>query len=130
MLVSNPSGNYRFLPGIEPYSCGAVADAGWQVVHATLLNPPPYRAGFEAVDAHLRAIGRPRAALCGVELRSPAPFTRQGFIDFNRGYCEVVAGWNPLVDGVNPVARTNVAPVKNPPSEPVMYGFSYTAPTE
>lgn len=33
-----------------------------------------------------------------------------------------------FVDGVNPVARTNVAPVINPPSEPVLYSFSFTRP--
>jgi hypothetical protein len=33
-----------------------------------------------------------------------------------------------FVQGVNPVARTNVAPVISSPSEPVLYGFSFTRP--
>jgi hypothetical protein len=33
-----------------------------------------------------------------------------------------------FVDGVNPVARTNVAPVVSPPAEPVLYGFAFTGP--
>ena len=35
-----------------------------------------------------------------------------------------------FVDGVNPVARTNVAPEVAPPSEPVLYGFSYSRPCD
>ena len=34
------------------------------------------------------------------------------------------------MDGVNPVARTNVAPVINPPGEPSLFGFSFTRPCE
>ena len=33
-------------------------------------------------------------------------------------------------NGVNPVARTNVAPEINPPVEPVLYGFAYSRPCE
>lgn len=126
----NPSGNYHFLPGIEPYSSGAVADEGFEIVHAMLHRPLPWRDGFARVDAHLQELGRPRAALCGVELRSPAPFTRQGFLDFNRSYCELIRDWGLLVDGQNPVARTNVAPGWAAPAEEVLYGFSYTVPTQ
>ena len=35
-----------------------------------------------------------------------------------------------LVDGVNPVARTNVAPAIGAPSEPSLYSFAYTAPVD
>ncbi len=128
MLVSHPTGNYRFLPGIEPYSSGVISDAGYEIVHVTLRRSVPYRAGFDLIDAHLRTQGRERAALCGVELRSPAPFTRQGFIDFNRGYREILDRWDVVVGEQNPVARTNVAPVWNPPAEPALFGFSYTVP--
>ena len=67
-------------------------------------------------------------ALCGMELRSPRPFTFQGFSDFNAGYIDVLKKWDVMVDGVNPVARTNVAPEVNAPPEPALYGFSYTVP--
>src|SRR6266571_6524511 len=88
VLVDNSKGRYRFVRGIAPYSSGAVAMPGYEVVHATLDPAPPYRRGFERVDAHLRTAGRPPQALCGIELRSPRPFTFQGFIDFNREYVE------------------------------------------
>jgi len=36
--------------------------------------------------------------------------------------------WGLLVEGHNPVARTHVAPEVQPPVEPVLYAFSFTAP--
>lgn len=129
MLVPNPAGGYHFLPGGEPYSSGVVADRGFEIVHVTLLSASPWREGFGRVDDFLRLEGRPRQALCGVELRSPAPFTRAGFLEFNKGYRELLDEWGLLVDGQNPVARTNVAPERHPPSEPSLHAFSYTSPS-
>ncbi len=129
VLVINKQGNFRFLRGIAPYSSGAIADPGFEVVHATLPPPPPFRQGFEIVDRHLKEKGRPLHALCGIELRSPRPFAFGGFNDFNQQYIELLKVRNLLLDGLNPVARTNVAPEVRPPSEVLLYGFSYTAPS-
>lgn len=123
-----PAGQYRFLAGIDAFSAGVVAMAGHEIVHATLHAPIPYRDGFALIDRHLRAAGRPRAALCAIELRSPKPFSFGGFDEFNRGYRAILEDWGLLVHGVNPIARTNVAPVAGAPAEPSLYGFSYTAP--
>jgi hypothetical protein len=127
-LIEHPTGNYRFLPGIAPYSCGAVSAAGFEIIHAVLQRPLPYRLGFDRIAGHLKAESRPRAALCGIELRSPAPFSFPGFAAFNGEYAAILSEWGLLVKGVNPVARTNVAPVICPPAEPVLYGFSYSRP--
>ena len=81
-----------------------------EIVRVVLAEPLPWREGFERVDAYLAAEGCDRVALCAMELRSPAPFTMQGFIDFNREYCAVLKAWGLYVDELNPVARTNVAP--------------------
>jgi len=129
MLVENRLGDYHFVRGIAPYSSGAVAQPGYEVVHATLVPPLPYRRGFELLDSHLRAAGRPPQALCGIELRSPRPFTFSGFIEFNQGYVERLRERGILLGDVNPVARTNVAPEVAPPPEVALYGFSYTAPS-
>ena len=43
MLLHNPQGHYRFLKGIAPYSCGVIADEGFEIVHVTLATPPPWR---------------------------------------------------------------------------------------
>jgi hypothetical protein len=125
-LMDHPEGNYRFLPGIAPYSCGAVSIPGFEIVHAIFQQPLPYRAGFERIAGHLAAASRPKAALCGVELRSPAPFSFPGFAAFNGEYASILKEWGLFVNGINPVARTNVAPVIRPPAKPVLYGFSYT----
>jgi hypothetical protein len=129
VLASNKQDNFRFLRGIAPYSSGAIADPGFGVVHVTLSPPPPFRRGFETIDRHLKEQGRPPHALCAIELRSPRPFTFEGFNDFNQQYIELLRERNLLLDGLNPVARTNVAPEVRPPSEVVLYGFSYTAPS-
>jgi hypothetical protein len=129
-LIDHPEGGYRFLPGIAPYSGGIVSAPGHEIVHATWHRPVPYRRGFDVIERHLASGGRPRAALCGVELRSPQPFTFDGFGGFNAGYARILEGWGLLVGGVNPVARTNVAPDVDPPAEPVLYGFSYSRPCD
>ena len=126
MLAENKLGNYFFLKGIAPYSAGVIAEAGFEIVHVRLSRYVPLRVGFEAVEAHLREAGCPLHAICGMELRSPKPFSFTGFNEFNAGYVDVLKKWGLLVDGINPVARTNVAPVVNPPAEPSLYGFSYT----
>ncbi len=128
MLIENTKGNYSFVKGISPYSAGAVAAAGFEIEHVQLSRPVALRAGFDLVTEQLRSLGRPRNALCGMELRIPRPLTFQGFAEFNAGYIEVLKSWDVFINGVNPVARTNVAPQALPPSEPVLYGFSYTTP--
>ncbi|MFI5280619.1 MAG: RidA family protein [Gemmatimonadales bacterium] len=126
MLRDVSAGGYRFLPGISAFSSGVVATSGWEIVHAMLALPQPWRDGFARIDSHLREAGRPRAALCGIELRSPAPFTFGGFDDFNQGYRALLAEWKILVNDENPIPRTNVCPVAEVPREPSLYAFSYT----
>src|SRR5437762_11387886 len=125
-LVPSHAGHYHFLPGIEAFSSGAVAMPGHEIVHAVLHVPVPWRDGFGLIDRHLRELGRPRAALCAVELRIPRPYSFDGFGEFNRGYRALLQDWELLVGGVNPIARTNVAPVAGAPAEPSLYGLSYT----
>ena len=128
MLIEHRRGGYSFLKGIAPYSAGAVASPAFEIEHARLFPALPLKSGFALVERHLAALGRPRHALCGMELRSPRPFTFQGFSDFNAGYVTVLKGWDLFQDGLNPVARTNVAPEVGAPAEPLLYAFSYTVP--
>lgn len=127
-LVTHPTGQYAFLPGIAPYSGGVVSIPGSEIVHVTLAAPVPWRRGFELVDRFLSGLSRPRSALCGMELRSPRPFSFGGFAEFNGQYARVLRDWGVFVNGVNPVARTNVAPHPESLSEPGLFGFSYTRP--
>lgn len=127
-LQDHPTGGYRFLPGIAPYSCGVVSSAGFEIVYVTFQNPVAYRQGFASVERFLAAEGRPLTSLCGVSLRCPRPYSFAGFAEFNAVYESLLKGWGVFVDGVNPIARTNVSPVIEPPTEPVMYGFSFARP--
>jgi hypothetical protein len=53
-----------------------------------------------------------------------------GFKQFNEGYVETLRQWGLFRDGLNPVARSNVAPEVDPPGEPSFYAFCYTVPAE
>jgi hypothetical protein len=127
-LTQQPSGDYCFLPGIAPYSCGVTSNPGFEIVHVTFQRLVAYRDAFARIEEFLTSQERPKAALCGIELRSPRPYSFSGFGRFNAEYAKVLRGWDLFVDGVNPVARTNVAPVLDPPSETEVYGFSFTKP--
>jgi len=129
MLLKNDLGNYHFWKGIAPYSAGVVADPGFEIVYARFARPLPLSAGLARARAEVLAAKRPIHALCGMALRSPKPFTFTGFNQFNAGYVKTLVEWGLLVDGQNPVARTNVAPEVLPPAEPSLYGFSYTVPS-
>ena len=126
--VPNAHGHYSFIRGIAPYSGGAVASDGYEIERATIRHPVPLHEGFSLIERHLAARNLPKQSLCGLELRSPRPFTFRGFSDFNSGYIDVLRSWNVLLEGgLNPVARTNVAPEVHPPAQPSVYGFSYVA---
>ena len=132
-LRSTPGG-YRFLPDVPsaPYSRGVLADPGFEIVHATLRAPLPVWTGFDLIERHLAALGRPRQALCACELRCPRPYPPEGWMSsgsFNQQYVALLREWGLFVDGLNPIARSNVAPRREPPAEQVLFAFSYTMPT-
>ena len=117
------------MPGIFPYSCGVVASDGYEIVHVTLKSQRPWAEGMKLAREFVIADGLSEQNLCGFELRCPKPHPMDGFIQFNRGYRELLEQWDVLVDGENPVARTNVAPVNNPPSQTDLFAFSYARPS-
>ena len=119
-------GGYRYVKAGFQFSSGVAAEPGFEIHRARLARSLPLAEGFRAVERHLAALGRPTTAFCACELRSPEPFSEQGFIDFNRGYVLTLERWGLYKDGVNPVARTNVCPLYGPPSVPSLYAFSYT----
>ena len=124
-------GGYRYIPAVFQYSSGVAAEPGYEIVRARFAEPVPLADGFLAVERHLWSLGRPLTAFAACELRTPAPFTEEGFREFNRGYVKTLERWGIYTGGdkpVNPVARTNVCPMYDAPREPVMYAFSYTVP--
>src|SRR5512137_2518363 len=127
-VVTLSGAGYRYLPGVFQYSAGVAAEPGFEIERARILRPVPLDEGFRVVEAHLKAAGRPVAALCACELRSPAPFTEEGFLAFNRGYVGILEQWGIYRDGANPVARSNVCPEIDPPPVPSFYAFACTVP--
>jgi hypothetical protein len=129
MLANNPAGNYRFLAAEgRPFSGGALADPGFDMVHATFERPLALDKGFEAAARHLANAHRPAQAIAGLELRIPEPLTAGGFDEFNRGYVERLESMGLVVDGLRPAARTNVAAALTGVSEPSLYAITYTMP--
>jgi hypothetical protein len=127
-LITFSDGGYAFLKGGFPYSQGVKALQGYAIERARFAKPVPVVPGFAAIERHLSTLGRPLTALCAAELRSPAPLSMTGFRSFNEVYIEVLKHWNLFREGLNPVARSNVAPQFAPPAEPCFYAFCYTVP--
>jgi hypothetical protein len=121
-------GGYRYIRGPFQYSGGVAAEEGYAIERVRFANPIPIEEGFERIEAYLIAADRPFTSFCACELRSPAPFTEDGFIAFNRVYVGTLERWGIFRDDENPVARSNVCPVINPPPEPSFEAFSYTVP--
>jgi hypothetical protein len=124
--VDFAAGGYRFLPAVFQYSGGAAALPGHAIERVRFRAPVPLVEGFTRIERIIGAAGRPLTAFCACELRSPAPFTEQGFRAFNEVYVVTLEKWG-LFDGkVNPVARSNVCPEIDPPAEPSFHAFSFT----
>src|SRR3954469_15208824 len=128
MIRDFPPGNYRFIPAVFQYSSGAAADSGFDVERVRFDGLLPLAEGFARAAKYIQAAGRPLTSFCACELRSPGAFTEDGFRKFNEHYVKTLAEWK-IFDGTsNPVARSNVCPEIDPPSEPSFYAFSFTRP--
>lgn len=128
-IVNFNAGGYRYSKAVFQYSGGVSAQPGFEIERARFHKAVPLADGFAAVEAHLKRLGRPTTAFCACELRSPEPFTEQGFVEFNRHYVKTLERWGIYKDEMNPVARTNVCPEYDKPAVPSLYAFSYTVPT-
>lgn len=122
------AGGYRYIPAVSQYSGGVAAQPGFRIERVRFTRVLGLREGFARIQRFLADAGRANTALCACELRSPAPFTEQGFRDFNAVYIETLRQWGLMRDQVNPVARSNVCPELDPPIEPGFFAFSYTVP--
>ncbi len=129
MLTENPRGNYKFLKGIGPYSCGVVAMTGFEIVHIRLMQPLSLHLAFDYMVQYLEQEGRRIHALCGMQLRIPAPLSFDGFYDFNQEYQQKLKDLGLFLGDVNPLARTNIAVPDLNLEGPVLYAFSYTVPS-
>src|SRR5258708_2004531 len=125
-VMVSAEGGYRFIRGGYHYAAGVAAEPGFGIERGRFARPIPLAEGFDAIEAHLRTIGRPLTALCSSELRSPAPFVNEAaFVDFNKGYVAKLEQWKLFRDGLNTVTRCNVCPAIEPPASPSYFAFCY-----
>jgi len=124
--IEADNSGYRFMPGVSQYSCGIGALAGFVIERVRFSRVVPLAQGFAKIAEIIKASGRPLTAFGACELRSPAPFTEDGFKAFNEIYIKTLIEWGVMKGGVNPVARSNVCPKLDPPAEPGFYAFSFT----
>lgn len=124
------AGGYRYIRGPFQYSGGVAAQPGFAIERVRFPRPVGIEEGFRRIEAHLAALGRAPTAFCACELRSPAPFDDRGFVEFNRIYVGTLERWGLFRDDENPVARTNVCPVRDAPEAPSFEAFSYTVPAQ
>ena len=130
MATAFPAGGYRYVPSVFQYSGGVAAEPGLTIERVRFHRPVPLAEGFRRIEAHLAAAGRPTTAFCACELRSPAPFTDDGFRAFNRVYVGTLERWGLFRDEANPVARSNVCPPIDPPAAPAFHAFCFTRPSD
>ena len=127
-VIACPAAGYRYVKGVFQYSAAVAAEPGFEIERVRFLLPLPLGEGFRAIAAHLAALGRPAAAFCACELRSPAPFSEAGFMAFNHSYAGMLKTLGIIRDEANPVARSNVCPEIDPPPVPSFFAFAYTVP--
>lgn len=123
--VEAPNSGYRFMPGVSQYSCGVGALPGYTLERVRFSKVVPLKQGFAMIADLIKQAGRPLTSFAACELRSPAPFTEQGFKDFNEIYIKTLIEWGIMKDGVNPIARSNVCPKIDPPTEPGFHAFTF-----
>jgi hypothetical protein len=120
------AGGYRYIPAVFQYSGGVAAEPGFAIVRVRFHRPVPLAQGFARIEQAIREAGRPLTAFCACELRSPAPFTEEGFRAFNEIYAGTLRRWGVMQGDTNPVARSNVCPEIDPPGEPSFHAFCFT----
>ena len=72
---------------------------GFTLERVRFTKPVPLRTGFDRIAQILKDAGRPLTAFAACELRSPAPFTESGFVEFNEVYTGTLKAWGVLSDG-------------------------------
>ena len=125
-IVAFAAGGYRYIPAVFQYSGGVAAERGFEIVRVRFRAAVPLAEGFARIEQAIRASGRPLTAFCACELRSPAPFTEDAFRAFNKVYVGTLRDWGLIEGDTNPVARSNVCPEIDPPTEPSFHAFCFT----
>lgn len=126
-VVSLPLAGYAFLDGQRhPFSNGVACLKGYALARVRLRRPLPLTEGLARASSFIQAQGRPLSALAACELRSPAPMSVSDFAVFNRHYVDILRANGFSANPPYPAARSNVAPVNEPPPTNTLLAFTYT----
>ena len=128
--VDFQAGGYRFIPGVFQYSAGVAALTGFSMRRIQFQSPVPLSEGFARAEKIIEEAGRPLTAFCACELRSPGQFSEDAFRSFNEHYVDTLSTWKIFDGSTNPVARSNVCPEVNGPTEPSFHAFTFTVARE
>ena len=123
-------GGYRFVPGVFQYSAGVAALAGYGMRRVQFHRRIPLADGFAQAERIIKEAGRPLTSFCACELRSPGQFSEDGFQRFNEHYVDTLSRWGIFDGEINPVARSNVCPEVNGPTEPSFHAFTFTVQSD
>ncbi len=126
--IEVPAGGFRYIPGVFQYSSGVAALDGFRIERVEFMRPVPLARGFAFIERYFQQEKLPLLAFCACELRSPEQFTEGGFTDFNRHYAGTLQRWGVMRNDANPVARSNVCPEINKPTEPSFHAFCFARP--
>ena len=96
MTSDFPAGNYRFIPAVFQYSSGAAANPGYEVERVRFDKMLPLAEGFALIAKYIQAAGRPLTSFCACELRSPAAFTDDGFLQIQPALRQDARGMGPV----------------------------------
>ncbi len=130
-IVALPSAGYAFIKGqSHPFSGGVACLKGFALTRVRFRKPPPLAEGLARAAALIKAQGRPLAALAACELRSPAQMSVADFAAFNRIYVEQLRANGFPCEPPFPMARSNVAPVLDPPATNTLFAFTYASAAE
>lgn len=126
----HPDGAYRYLPAIDAYSAGVAAEPGHAIIGLQFTSHLSMADALVVVDEEIARRGLPATSLAALQLRVPEVMSPASFAEFNAQYLELLDQRGLLLDGMSPLARTNVVPVFGPPSEAGVFAAFLSAPRE
>ena len=128
-LIDNKAGAYKILPGGSVFCAGVRPYEGFEVVRVLVRPWIPLDRAYAFIEKHLKSVGRPVQAFCGIELRVPAPLTFAQWSSFNVPYLKQLREWGLIFGDQSGVCRSNIALALKAPDITSVCAFSYTVPT-
>lgn len=129
MQTTGMTSGFAYLPGgPRPFSAGIIARPGHALVRVRPRRALPLAEGLDLAVSDLAARGLPPLAVAALELRAPAALTPADFAAFNRDYATLLRERGLLAGEAFPIARSNMAPLFDPPATTVLSAFTYAAP--